>query len=671
MSQIEIDLERKRELIDLSPLFGKISLEAKKNLATYIRTLAVDANQRIAIQGEPVGFLFIVAEGIFEVMYRDTEHGLEYKLPELNPGDEIGLTSFLYCEPYLNTVRATTKCLLLSLSKNRFEQLCKASNSFVQSILDVVVERQYRAESQANSGFVVDLPRLQMDERLLLSMPRNVILKYQALPLVKHGSVLVLGMVDPTNLQAIDELRRFAPGMRLHAVPIDALSFQRFYRLKVLPAHQGFREDENDDERWYKALRNKTYDLDLVEPSKEAAEDGAGKIKGEDVIELMNRIIGEALELMASDIHIEAHEHALVVRYRVDGRLKTRPVTMDIAYHSPLVSRFKVFAGMDIAERRKPQDGRLTLTYGTREIHFRLATVPTLFGEKLVLRILDPQSILIQLERLVPRESTYRMIRKIIEQPQGMMLIAGPTGSGKTTTIYSALLHRKEDEVNIVTIENPIEYSVDGIAQVQVNEAAGITFATSVRAFLRQDPDIIVVGETRDPTTAATSLEAALTGHLVLTTIHANDAMSTVVRLREMGIEPFLVANTVIGVVSQRLVRRICTHCRESATYHRNLILPLGIFNKEEAPERFTFYRGKGCVNCNYLGFRGRAGVFEVLIIDDAIRPLIAGQEAMSEVAKVATAAGLLQPLTEYAKYLLVRGITTPEEITRILFTHG
>jgi hypothetical protein len=256
----------------------------------------------------------------------------------------------------------------------------------------------------------------------------------------------------------------------------------------------------------------------------------------------------------------------------------------------------------------------------------------------------------------------------MLEQPQGMVLMAGPTGSGKTTTIYSALLHRREDEVNIVTVEDPIEYTVEGIAQVQVNEAAGMGFANAIRHFLRQDPDIIVVGETRDPITASTALKAALTGHLVITSIHANSALGTLVRLRDMGIEPFLIANTVTGVVSQRLVRRICPHCREVVKYHRNLILPLGIFEEDDPPEYFEFYRGKGCVHCNFLGYRGRVGVFEVLRIDETLRPMLAIDEQSTQLRRLALDRGLLMPMQHYSRYLLTQGMTTPEEITRVLF---
>jgi general secretion pathway protein E len=358
----------------------------------------------------------------------------------------------------------------------------------------------------------------------------------------------------------------------------------------------------------------------------------------------------------------------MVVRYRVDGRLKRRPEPLDMRFHPPLVSRLKALGRMDIAEKRRAQDGRLSVEHGRRQIDFRLSTVPTRFGEKLVLRILDPQTVLIDLERLILHDPTYRAMRWMIEQPQGLVIIAGPTGSGKTTTIYSAMLRLREDEINIVTIEDPIEYTIEGITQVQVNDAAGVSFANSVRHFLRQDPDVIVVGETRDPQTAATTVEAALTGHLVFTSLHANDALGSVVRMREMGVESFLLAHTLVGVVSQRLLRRVCPHCRQPTTYHPDLIMPLGLFGKDEGAGGFSFMKGSGCLNCNYQGFRGRVGVFEVLRVDDRLRPLIAAGESMPVIEKMAMETGLFQPLREHCRHLLVNGITTPEEIARVLF---
>jgi type IV pilus assembly protein PilB len=294
--------------------------------------------------------------------------------------------------------------------------------------------------------------------------------------------------------------------------------------------------------------------------------------------------------------------------------------------------------------------------------------VPTRFGERLVMRILDPGSLLIDLERLMPLEATYRAVRMMLDAPQGMIIIAGPTGSGKTTTIYSQLLRLRKADINILSIEDPIEYTIDGVTQVQVNELAGVTFATAVRNFLRQDPDVIVVGEVRDSQTANTSVEAALTGHLVVTSLHTNDALGTLMRMREMGVEAFLLAHTMVGVISQRLVRRICPQCREPASYHRDLIRPFGIFPDDGGNAPYDFFKGRGCSHCNFQGFKGRVAVFETLRVDDRLRPLIAKGASVEEMAAKALALGLFLPLKDYARHLLVTGVTTPEEIARVLF---
>ncbi|MBM4321894.1 MAG: cyclic nucleotide-binding domain-containing protein, partial [Deltaproteobacteria bacterium] len=498
--------------------------------------------------------------------------------PELGPGDDLGLEAVLAGTPHTVTVRALTPASVARLPRAELLRLCRERPALSVRLLAVLAERLH-AERGLRQGRVVDLGRLRTEPSLWTLLPKAVMLKHRALPLVRHGGMLVVGFVDPTDLTAVDEVRRHLGSHRLRSVALDALGFERFFRACVVPALERSRPEAGGEERWFTALKQKSYELQPIEGTGEtiASEERSRQVSGDQVIALLNRILGEALDLQASDIHIEPGEEALVIRYRIDGQLKKRPETLDMRFHSPLVSRIKVLGRMDIAERRRAQDGRMAVAYGSKEIDLRLATVPTRFGEKVVLRILDPASILIDLERLIPREPAYRAVRWMIEQPQGMVIVAGPTGSGKTTTIYSTLLRLREDEVNIVTIEDPIEYTIQGLTQVQVNEPAGVSFANAVRHFLRQDPDVIVVGETRDPLTARTSVEAALTGHLVLTSLHANDAVGTLVRLREMAIEPFLLANTVLGVVSQRLVRRICPHCRVPASYHASLIRPLGL----------------------------------------------------------------------------------------------
>ncbi len=649
-------------------------------LAPLLVKREVQPGDMVAAQGDDAGWVWIVREGRVQVTWRDPEDGLEYLGADLLPGDDAGLAECLAGSTYQATLIAAEPSTLLALDRETLHSFLGSRPAASRAVL-VELAARWNAERSRRSSPVVDLTRLRADPELWTVLPRNAVLKYRALPLARHGGVLVVGFVDPGDLEAVDNVRRLIPGMKVRPVAMDGAGFSAFYRHHVLPEMDRRQGAPPGPDRWFQVLQRKPVDLHVLEAALPATvlEERARHVTGEQVVALMNRLLGEALELEASDIHIEPGERELVVRYRVDGRLKKRPEPLDLRYALPLVSRLKVLANMDIAEKRKPQDGRLAILHESRRIDFRLSTVPTRYGETLVLRILDPATLLIDLERLITWEPAYQAVRWMIEQPQGMVLVAGPTGSGKTTTIYSVMLRLKEGEINIVSIEDPIEYSIDGVTQVQVNEAAGVGFANSIRHFLRQDPDVIIVGETRDPSTAATAIEAALTGHLVFTSLHANDALGTVVRLREMGVDPFLVAHTVIGVVSQRLVRRVCPHCREPVEYAPELIRPLRLYEPsagDEAPggqarDRFTFFRGRGCIHCNYLGFRGRVSVLETLRLDDRLKPAVASGMPTPVLERIASEGGLLHPLRACCRHLLECGITTPEEVARVLFTEG
>jgi len=637
-------------------------------LAAAMEECPADTDDEVARQDTDAEVMVVVLEGRLQVGWRDVEDGLEYVGARLGPGDFLGLSEILLNVAHPRSAWATEPSRVALLPREALLAACAGDPVLSTALYRLVAERLNTMAAPVGAR-IVDLARLKLDESLwgLLSLAN--IRKYRALPLARNGRVLVVGFANAGDLNAIDDVARLVSGYRVRAVALDGGEFERFLRTRVVPVLERVRPDENPRDRWFQVVSQKSTDVRLVDAMPSVAPEERGKaISGEMVVALVNRLIGEALELAASDIHVEPSEGELVVRYRVDGRLKRRPEPLDMRFHAPLVSRLKALGRMDIAEKRRAQDGRLSVEHGRRQIDFRLSTVPTRFGEKLVLRILDPQTILIDLERLILHDPTYQAMRWMIEQPQGLVIIAGPTGSGKTTTIYSALMRLREDEINIVTIEDPIEYTIEGISQVQVNDAAGVSFANSVRHFLRQDPDVIVVGETRDPQTASTTVEAALTGHLVFTSLHSNDALGSVVRMREMGVESFLLAHTLVGVVSQRLLRRTCPHCRQPTTYHPDLVQPLGLFGKDEGVGGFTFLKGTGCLNCNYQGYKGRVGVFESLRVDERLRPLIAAGETMIVIEKAAREAGLFLPLREHCRHLLINGITTPEEVARVLF---
>ncbi|MBM3492899.1 MAG: type II secretion system protein GspE [Armatimonadetes bacterium] len=386
------------------------------------------------------------------------------------------------------------------------------------------------------------------------------------------------------------------------------------------------------------------------------------------VIRVANALIQQAIKEDASDIHIEPQRRGVRIRYRVDGVLH-ETMTMPKYIQPPLISRFKIMAEMNIAERRVPQDGRIPITYEKKDYDLRVSCLPNAHGEKIVCRILDKSSVLLGLNKLGFSAETQAQLEELVGQPQGMVLSTGPTGSGKTTTQYSVLHKLNSVEVNVLTIEDPIEYQLAGITQVQVNKKAGLTFGGALRSFLRQDPDIIMVGEMRDLETAEIAIESALTGHLVLSTLHTNDAPSAVIRMVDMGVEPYLISATVIGVLAQRLCRKICQHCKESYEENAGYLRRFG-YKPESADQTVTLSRGRGCEACRQTGFRGRLGIYSFLRMNDEIAELIVRRAPLADIRDAAKANGMLE-LREDGLNKVLDGITTPDEVMRVVFTAG
>ena len=376
--------------------------------------------------------------------------------------------------------------------------------------------------------------------------------------------------------------------------------------------------------------------------------------------------VAEGIERESSDIHFEPERDELVIRYRVSGRLVKRPgAPIPRSMLKPIVSRIKILAELDISEKRLPQDGRIGLQVGGRMLDLRVSSLPTHDGEKVVLRILDSQNALQPLERLVLAEKVCRVVNQLVSRPHGVVYVCGPTGSGKTTTLYSAVNVRRREDTNITTVEDPVEYSIPGVTQVSVKPEIGLTFASILRSILRQDPNVILVGETRDKETGKLVLEAGLTGHMVLTSLHTNDALGTIQRLREMDLENFAIAASLVGVISQRLVRRLCPACATDAPIAQAILDQLAI--AEVLPRDFsgTVKRAKGCDTCGGTGYRGRVGVYEILVADDDLREGIATGKTSFELKAIAQK-GAFVPMSRYSSYLLTSGITTPEEVLAI-----
>ena len=510
-----------------------------------------------------------------------------------------------------------------------------------------------RALARQHRVPAVDLDRVRLDPRILKLIPAEFAAKHQVLPLRRVGRTLTVAMSNPTDLGVVDDLK-FLTRLDIEAVIAGDFTLKRIVE----------REYESSDEKINELL--KQFDQDEVEKVEDTEEEASvaslqAAVEEAPVVKLINGILTDAVHRGASDIHFECYEKDVRVRYRIDGVLQEimRP---PIKMRAALISRFKILSDLNIAERRVPQDGRLKLRFGKRVIDFRVSTLPTLFGEKIVLRILDKGNLTLDLEKFGMEPKAEQDFMKAIMNPYGMVLVTGPTGSGKTTTLYSALSKINTHEVNIMTAEDPVEYNLHGINQVQVRTDVGMTFAAALRAFLRQDPNIIMVGEIRDLETGSIGIKAALTGHLVLSTLHTNDAPSTITRMVDMGIEPFNVASAVNLITAQRLVRRICSTCKEEAEYPEEYLRVGGI--SDDDIQNTTFYRGKGCDQCGGSGYRGRQGLYEVMAMSPTLRRMILQGASTAELQKQAVDEGMLT-LRADGMLKVRKGITTLEEVIK------
>jgi general secretion pathway protein E len=494
------------------------------------------------------------------------------------------------------------------------------------------------------------LTNLNVSKERFKQVPYAFAKKHIILPIKDNGQSITIAVSDPLNLTPLEELR-FLLNCEVEAVycPRDVIltSINDCYNTEdgaasELIANLG---DKNED-------REEVEVFDLLDQSRHQSP----------IIQLLNLILTEAIQQGASDIHFEPSENGMRVRYRIDGVLQNRHAPA-LDYQVQLLTRIKVMAKLDIAEHRLPQDGRIKLRMGRREIDFRVSTVPIAGGERIVLRILDKSNVLLGLDKIGMIPSVFDQFKKLVELPEGIVLVTGPTGSGKTTTLYSAICELSNDEINIMTIEDPVEYNLKGIAQIGVHHKIKLDFATGLRHILRQDPDVIMVGEIRDRETADIAIQAALTGHLVLSTLHTNDAPSAITRLVDMGIEPYLLSSCIVGVLAQRLVRRICPECIE--TYEPTLreLQSLGI-KSEELPDG-KLYRGKGCAYCYQTGFKGRQGVYELMPVNNAINKQIVQSPDAIEMRRVALAQGMISLLAHGAE-LVKSGSSTAAEVLRV-----
>ena len=491
----------------------------------------------------------------------------------------------------------------------------------------------------------------EIPESVVKLIPPDLAVRYQVVPFKRQGNTLYLAVSDPTKVGALDDIK-FLTGLNVEVVVSSeseiAQALSKYYNASTILT-------ENKDYLNSIAIEEINEELDISELQRSSSD--------QPVIKFVNKVLFDAVKTGASDVHAEPYESVVRFRYRIDGKL-IEQMKLPGQLKNPIISRLKIMSQMDIAERRLPQDGRIKAKMDGKEVDMRVSCLPTLFGEKIVIRILDKSNLQLDMRKLGFSESQLSDFKTAIHKPYGMILVTGPTGSGKTTTLYSALSDVNKPDVNISTAEDPVEYNIQGINQVQVNEEIGLTFAQALRSFLRQDPDVIMVGEIRDLETAEIAIKAALTGHLVLSTIHTNNASSTISRLINMKVEPFLVASSLNLIIAQRLIRKLCNECKEAYYPEVNVLKGLGFTESEIQSKRF--YAAKGCSVCNKTGYKGRVAIYEVLNVRDEIKNLIYENANEFEIDKLAIKLGM-KTLRQSAKEKFLEGTTSLSEIIQYM----
>lgn len=522
---------------------------------------------------------------------------------------------------------------------------------------NIITEEKLIEALQMQLGIeFVDLTKVNIPTELAQALPKNIAKQYQVVPVRAVKDELYLAMSDPMNFYAIEEVRK---AVRKKVVPMVATAAAVERAIQVLYGNEGAAKAIEEMKREAAASQ----DVSVPDAAFVSNQLGDDTISNAPTIRLVNAIIERAITERASDIHLEPRENELQVRMRIDGLMRYI-MTVPRDLQGSVISRIKIMSSLDIAEHRIPQDGRFNVKMKDKDIDLRVSTLPTVYGEKIVARLLDKSGQKLSKDAIGLTGSDLQKYEHMLHCRSGVLLIVGPTGSGKSTTMYTMIDDLNKDDVNLVTLEDPVEYNVDGVNQVQINEKTGMTFANGLRAILRQDPDIIAVGEIRDGETADIAMRSAITGHVVLSTIHTNDAVGTIERLYDIGVEPYLVSSAMRGIISQRLVRRICPNCKEAYEPSEDELLELGM----PAKSGMLFYKGKGCPNCFHTGYRGRTAVFEMLEITSKVRAMISRRAGRDEIeTELKKPESGFVSLRKNALRLVLEGVTTGEEVLRVI----
>jgi len=643
--------------LDRTQLLHFFPAHYKEQIARHLVRLEFPKDKEIFKEGDPSDGLYLIAAGSVGAFISDPELGIEFQIATLGINECFGEMGLLTGEPRSATIRTLEEVVAYQLPSKVFFTLLNGSAQMAVELGKILAKRVAEMSRNQPTTQTADISRFQFNADLFHMLSESLISQHKIIPLSLEEGVLTVGSVNIKNTLGYDAVKRIFRGVRLQPLQISESDFNKFMeKAKQLLAKpivsapqvkkphtiQYWSEDEKDEK-------------------------GGMAISGEETKRLLDNILSEAIDLESSDIHIEPEYEETVVRFRVEGRLRKRTgsVIPRNVYKS-LVSRIKVLSKLDIAEKRLPQDGRFSITIDGRDIDFRVSTLLSKNGEKVVLRILDASTALIELSRVIIADKIYQVLRRMLFQPHGVILVSGPTGSGKTTTMYSMLNERKSKELNIVTVEDPIEYSIPGITQVQINEAIGLGFSTVLRTILRQDPDVILVGEIRDSDTAKMAFEAGLTGKLVISSFHANNSLSALVRLFELGIDPYLASSALLGIINQRLVRRLCPNCAKPFDYPEAVIKSLTLAGAYDPRAPMKLLQPRGCPTCNNAGFKGRMAALELMIFNEATKHLILKKAPPSEIKREAEKGSYIS-LGKYCNFLLANGLTAPGEVLRVL----
>ncbi len=696
--QIEVRLAPSRtHTLQRTLLFSALSNAECLMVESRLKHREFAPFQTIVREGGPGDSMFFLKAGTAEVRKRDPITGFDFLLAELKANSCFGEMTLLTGKPRPASVIAIELTTCGVLEQSDFEDLLLSNPKIGLALNRVLAERIDEFNHRAGIESV-NLTRLQLDPRVLKLLPQEMLLQHKILPIAYAHNRITLAMVNPTDLAALDDVRRVLRGVMIEPVEASQDDIERFMKtiyvellrkeeekkaaakeqavalMKSVAGDkaagevekliaQGDRTENILDSLQCEALVSFQVD-ETPQPADNVTELSA-YAEDASVVRLANSILALAIKKGASDIHVEPQENQVAVRFRIDGKLQQAQV-LPKEFQLGLISRFKILAKLDLAEKRLPQDGRISVRTDERAIEFRVSTIPSKWGEKACLRIREKSSAPLALDKLILHPEALALVREMIAQPYGIIYVTGPGGSGKTTTLYSALAELNDPDVNISAAEDPIEYDLPRVNQIQVNKEIGLDFANIVRAFLRQDPDVILVGETQDTETAKIAVEAALAGHLVLTALHANDAPSAFARLGEMGIEPFLLSSSTVGVIAQRLTRRLCENCKQAYPPDD---LALKYLRLEPDPT-LTFYRKSGCDRCSMIGYNGRVGVYEVLRVNSQLRRALARGVAAEAIAKAAAQNGM-KTLKDYSVWLLKNGWTTVDEVIRVLSVCG